>query len=286
MTWAATAVGVAGAAAGAAAGSSGGKGGGSSQPPPPDPYQQADAQFGLNKRTANYAAQLNRYTQNNPFGQVRWTNSGTQDNPQWTQNTALSPEQQRLYDTQLGTQNLSAQGAQSNFGNLMTAIGNGAPTPDNATFNQVKDALFQQLQPGLDHTRQMTETKLANMGLNPGGEAYTNAMRDVGNQENNAYLNATTNAMNQMAQEQGMANAFQNQAITNQGALNQFSGKVNIPTYNGSTTIDSGTAPDIASMMNNQYQAQVANHNIQQAGKNSATSSGLGALGTIAAAAI
>ena len=283
MTFGAVAAGVAVAGAGAAA-ASGGKGGGA--PSVPNPERTAAAQTKQNKDTAAFNAQLNRYKQNNPFGTVAWKNNGTADNPNWVQNTTLTPEQQQLYDTQIGTQNQSASAAQGNFGNLTNAIAHGAPTADHETFQQVRDALFQQLQPGLDHTRQMTETKLANQGLNPGGEAYDNVMHNIGNQENQAYLGATTNAVDQMAQELGMANAQQNQAITNQGALTKFGGNVNIPTYGGSTAIDAGTAPDMASLINNQYQAKLSNYNAKQAGKNNTTSSGLGAIGSIASAFI
>jgi hypothetical protein len=90
-------------------------------PTPPDPVALANAQGAANKDTAITQAQLNAVNQNTPWGTVTYTQTqtpgtGTQhwddatgqmvsDNngtPQFTQNVSLSPDQQDLYNKQVG----------------------------------------------------------------------------------------------------------------------------------------------------------------------------------------
>jgi hypothetical protein len=56
---------------------------------------------------------------------------------------------------------------------------------------QVESALFARLNPSLEQSRTGIETRLTNQGLRPGSEAWENAMRDVGMQQNDARLAVT-----------------------------------------------------------------------------------------------
>ena len=89
--------------------------------------------------------------------------------------------------------------------------------------NQVINSLYRQqtsrLDPQWKQQEEATRTQLANQGLVPGGEAYTNAMRDQSFAKNDAYNSALNSAIgNATAQQQaqfGMAQGagqFANQA--------------------------------------------------------------------------
>lgn len=67
-------------------------------PAAPDPNVVAGAQTQQNIQTAIANAALNRVNQNTPWGNLTYTQNGTDANgiPQYTQNITLSPEQQKL----------------------------------------------------------------------------------------------------------------------------------------------------------------------------------------------
>lgn len=72
-----------------------------SAPPPPDYAALAVQQGQENRDTAQYNAELNRVNQYTPDGSLTWSSTiGADGKPVWSQTTALSPEQQKLYDTQ------------------------------------------------------------------------------------------------------------------------------------------------------------------------------------------
>lgn len=258
-------------------------GGGSKSKTPaaPDPYATAAAQFQQNKNQANFEADLNRYTQNNPLGQVSWTNSGTADDPNWTQNTTLSPEQQSLYNTQMGTQNNLAGQASDYATRLQGQLAGDPQGGDLATRNHVEQALMERLNPYLEQDRQALNTQLANQGLTYGGEAYGRAQQDLSRRTNDARLAVIGQAGDEMARGQQMDNIRRNQGLTELSALIQGSGNVNLPTYGGATTISGGNSPDIAGLINANYQAQLSQANAGQASKNGLMGGGMSALGSI-----
>lgn len=74
-----------------------------SAPQAPDPVQTALAQNAVNKDALTTAAQLNQVNQTSPFGSISY--SGAIGSPDRTQTTTLSPELQKLLDSQLGASN-------------------------------------------------------------------------------------------------------------------------------------------------------------------------------------
>ena len=76
--------------------------------PAPDPYATAQAQNQVNKDALFTAAQLNQINQTGPLGNISY--SGDIGSPDRTQTTTLSPELQKLLNSQIGnTQALSNQ---------------------------------------------------------------------------------------------------------------------------------------------------------------------------------
>jgi hypothetical protein len=79
----------------------------------------------------------------------------------------------------------------------------------------VQKALMGQMQPQLDVQKQKLQQQLADQGIKYGSAAYNNAMMPFGQQENQAWMGAITNATAQQAQAMQTANAraqFQNSA--------------------------------------------------------------------------
>lgn len=178
-------------------------------PPAPDPVvtaqAQADAniktatqQFDLNQQAARATAQRDRVNQVTPFGSLTYATDP--NNPDaWTATQSLSPEMQdrlnMVYRTISSPVDLNAVGA----------------TTDSAA-----NALLGRLTPLLDTQRTQLETRLRNQGLAPGSEAWTNAMRDTSQAENDARLAAF-----------GQADSFANNALSRfitarQAPLNEF----------------------------------------------------------------
>lgn len=150
-------------------------------------------------------------------------------NAQWSQSYNLSPTGQALLDSlnksQLGVGSLQ-EGATQQVQNTMgtpfqysgpqirgsvdnpgayTSLNTSgvAPIPqaDAEARKHSEDMAYQaatsRLDPQWAQRNQMQDTQLRNQGLAPGSEAYTNAKRDSGYQQNDAYLQAQANAVNQ-----------------------------------------------------------------------------------------
>ena len=258
-------------------------GGGSSKPAKaPDPYKTADAQYKQNVNQAAYEAKLNRYAYSNPLGTVSWKNSGTDKAPNWSQTIALSPEQQKLYDTQMGTQSNLATQASDYADRLHGMLESDPEGGDLQTRQHVEDALMQRLNPYLAQDQQALQTQLANQGLTYGGEAYQKAMMDQSQRVNDARLAVISQAGDEMARSQSMENLRRNQGIGELSALMQGSGNVTLPQYEGATTISGGNAPDVAGLINANYQNQLAASGAGQAGKNGLLGGMGSALGSFA----
>ena len=173
-----------------------------SPPPVPDYPGAAKAQGEANIDAARATAKLSNPNVYSPYGNQTVTYDG--DIPTVTQ--TLSPQSQQVLNaqnaTKLGLADLSQQGlttAQNVMGtpfqfggpNVQTSLDTSgiARMPVNAgTTGQ--EAIMSRLEPSLARNRVSTETQLINQGLRPGSEAYDNAIKLVGQQENDARTQA------------------------------------------------------------------------------------------------
>jgi hypothetical protein len=147
-----------------------GKGG---KPPAPPDYTSAAQQTAAgNLANATTATQANRPNQNGVNGSVQWVNSGTAQNPQWTQNTSLNPQMQGLYN----------QGAGFNLNNAPAAPINPGQT--------AQDAIMARLAPQQQRDTNTMNTQLANQGIGIGSEAYNTAQTLNSQRQNDAQSQA------------------------------------------------------------------------------------------------
>ena len=117
-----------------------------------------------------------------------------------------------------------AQGG-ANAPNLTSQLdlSNVAKMPVNAG-TTAQEAIMRRLEPSLARQRTSTETQLINQGLRPGTEAYDNAARILGEQENDLRSQAALQGLNLDigANQQGFSQALQGGQFANAADLAQF----------------------------------------------------------------
>lgn len=197
-------------------------------PAAPDYAGAAVAQGAANKETAVAQARLNNPNIYSPYGNqtVTWGTPDATGVAQPTINQTLTPEAQRALTAQQNLQaNLATLGGQSYGtafdvmskpfdyrGQVQTSLDTSgiAKMPVNAgTTGQ--EAIMSRLEPSLAKNRVSTETQLINQGLRPGTEAYDNAIKLLGQQENDARTQAALQGINldMSANTQGFNQALQ-----------------------------------------------------------------------------
>jgi hypothetical protein len=163
----------------------------------PDLNALSDKMYGMNQESLAQQTQTNRPNQTNPFSSLTWDKDPTTG--EWTQSQSFSPEQQKLYDQQLGTQGILGQKANSLAGNIDMTYGGAPEMPTVGGYNQqVIDTINALQQPGLDRARSAKEAQLAAMGVGTGtGRAWNAEQGNLGDTENRARMNAILAGINQ-----------------------------------------------------------------------------------------
>lgn len=264
----------------------------------------ANAQTASNRETAISNAALNRIDQYTPYGSSTYSITGTAPDgtPTYSNYVNLAPEQQQLLDKYTQGQNTLADTALGSLGNVQSNFSKpfsltNDPTTEDFTTTQrnAQDAAYKAatgyLDPRYAQDQESLDSKLANMGLAPGGAAYDRAQGDFQRNKDLAYSTAENQAYGQGLQAQ---NQNFNQDLA--GASLQFA-KYNQPlaTYNSLITGSQPTNPtfnpvpgasqantDVAGINANAVNAANARYQQQMAGYNNLFSLG----GTLGAAAI
>ena len=223
---------------------------GGGAPKAPDPWETAQAQAGLNRTTAITQQELNMVNQNNPYGSVSYTQTGTSANgtPQYTQNTTFSPGQQAIFDASQGAQTNLAQLAQrqsSALGQQLSQPMPGAGVPSlvgnpnlqtnlglqtsyagaddfSADRRRVEDALWQRTAGDRSANDASLRTTLANKGIQEGTAAWDAEMARMGAQNTDARLATLLAGGQEQSRLVGLsrdAAMFGNDARTTQGAF-------------------------------------------------------------------
>lgn len=206
-------------------------------PPPAPDYVGAAKQQGIeNLEAARASAKLGNPNVYSPYGNQTVTYEG--DVPTVTQ--TLTPQAQETLNAQqkvqTGLANLGSQGVETAQNVMGTPFQFGGPSvqtsldtsgiakmPVNAgTTGQ--EAIMSRLEPSLAKNRVSTETQLINQGLRPGSEAYDNAIKLLGQQENdqrtqaalqglNLDISSNAQGFNQAVQSGQFGNTAQQQAL-------------------------------------------------------------------------
>lgn len=246
----------------------------SSAPKPPDPAKTAAAQTGTNVSTAIANANLNNVNQVGPQGSLTYSQTGsssfrdpstgkTYQIPQFTQTQTLSPEQQQLYDTGVGTQQNLANLAQNQSGFLNDYMAKPFDGSFDATEARLMELGQKRLDPVFAERKQAMEQDLANKGIAIGSKAYDTATRQFNEGQNDAY-NQLVLGGNQQAFQQ--AQATRNQPINEITALMSGS-QVSQPQF-GATNQTQIPTTDYAGLVNQGYQNELGAWNQQQSQRN------------------
>lgn len=228
-----------------------------SAPKMPNYAAAAEQTAAANQQAALNTANLNRVTQIGPTGSQTWSLRPGADpkNPQagdYIVTTSLSPEQQKLYTTNVGTQQAMADAAAGNSGTVAgTGVG-GAVDPTSyaarytgdvsktadqfsADRQAVADALYAQqtkyLGDQFGREDEALRTQLLNRGLEEGSAGYENALRDQERRQGEVYAtaanNATTGSINaQKTMQDALLNAAQTQQnISSQGLTSELASR-------------------------------------------------------------
>jgi hypothetical protein len=258
-----------------------------SAPAAPDYRAAAQETAQGNLDAARVATAANRVNQVTPYGNLDYTQSGTDPygNPTWTATTSLSDVGQQLLNNQnqtslgLGSTINSALGrVQSTMGQEFNPV---LPSTGMNPGQSYQDAYMQRLAPQLEQSRESTTAALANQGIAPGTQAYENAMRQQAMRENDLLLGATTQGFgvgqqaNQQAYNQAMTNY--NMPLNTLSALRSGS-QVQNPTFVNSAQQATTSGADILGATQMGYNAQMGDFNAKQAAQQN-LNSGLMGLG-------
>jgi len=266
-----------------------------SAPAAPDYRAAAQETAQGNLEAARAATAANRVNQVTPYGNLDYTQSGTDPygNPTWTATTSLSNVGQQLLNNQNqtslglgGTINAALGQVQNTMGQ---AFNPNLPSTGMNPGQSYQDAYMQRLAPQLAQSRESNTAQLANQGIAPGTQAYENAMRQQAMKENDLLLGATTQGfgVGQQANQQAY-----NQALTNYNLpLNTLSAlrtgaQVQNPSFVNSAQQATTSGADLLGASQMGYNAQMGNFNAQQAAQQGMNSGLMSLGGTLGAAAI
>ena len=252
----------------------GGKGG--SAPPPPDYTGAAQATAAGNLAASRAALAANRVNQVTPYGNLNYTQSGTDQygNPTYTATQTLAPEQQKLMQQQAGLSSGLLNTAQQGLdyaGNLMAKPGIDQSQLPSTGFNpgqSYQDAMMARLAPQIQRETQSFEQEMANKGIGEGTAAYNTAKQQLSQSQNDRLNQATVQGLN--------AGLTANQQAFNQAGYNQMQpinvinalrtgSQVQGPSYVNPAQQATTAGPDLLGAAGQQYNAQLGAYNAQNA---------------------
>jgi hypothetical protein len=226
----------------------------------PDFTKIAREQADISRQNVADQTLANRANQTNAFGaSSQWTQG---PDGQWTQSSGFGGD--------LGRALQGLTGQVANQGALPT----GQEARDQAIDSAYSQAMSR-LRPEWDQREQATRSRLAAMGLDPGSEAATNEMANLGR----ARTDAETSAMNSaIGQGTAAGQAIFNQGVTSQQLpWQQLQALQGLGQQSNYSMAGQAQTPDLMGAAQQQYQAALNAQAQKGAGKNSMMS-GIGSL--------
>jgi hypothetical protein len=163
----------------------------------PDYTGAAEATAAGNLDAARAATAANRVNQVTPYGSLNYSVTGQDPygNPTWTATSALSPEQQKLYNydiaSSLGLGELQNTGLKYVSNMLQSPFDTSklASTGINPG-EQMSESIMRRLQPQLAQEQKSFDAQMANQGIPVGSEAYMNAKRSFDQRQNDRLVSS------------------------------------------------------------------------------------------------
>jgi hypothetical protein len=232
-------------------------------PKAPDPVKTAEAQAQMNKETAVAQAGLNSTNQVTPYGNLTYSESGTWSDgtPRFTATQTLSPNEQKLYDTNSVTEQNIAQIGQDQSARIGALLSSPVDLSNEAVEGRLAELGQKRLDPMFAQREDQLRTSLLNRGIREGSEAFNREMGQFGQGRNDAYNQLFLSGRGQAVQE---ALASRNQPINEITALMSGS-QVQAPNFVGTPqTPVSGV--DYAGLVRDNYNAKLQSQNAMMGG--------------------
>ena len=219
-----------------------------------DPFTQSAQRTSIaNLAGAQNAVAANRVNQITPYQNLQYQQTGTDanGNPVWSATQSLAPQ------------------FQGSLNNLAANVGQTTPNMGINPSESYSDAIMRRLQPQIEQQTKMSDAQLANQGIVPGTEAYANAKRVLGQQQNDLLTSAQIGGIgvgqqaNQQAfnqQLQTYNNPLQQLAAFNQGTQANYVNPYNQAAVSGPDYLGAAATSNAAAIAaQNARNAQTAN---------------------------
>lgn len=238
-------------------------------PKPPDPAQTANAQTQFNVNAARDQNAVNSYGQSSAYGSINYVPDPSQPSGYRVVNS-FSPEQQGLYNTQVGTQGVAGQTAQDLLRNTAGMYSQPFNGDNAAVTGKLNDWSARYVQPIFNQQNSNLEAELRNQGLTPGSEAYNNAKNLLSRNQGDFTINYL---------KQNQQQAFDQALKEYQAPLQTVAGLYGMAAPQGATPLATPTATiqpaNYAGLVQSNYEQQMKNYEN--------TWNNIGKLGTAAA---
>jgi hypothetical protein len=178
-----------------------------------------------NLDAARQATAANRVNQVTPYGTLKYSITGQDPygNPTWTSTSALSPDQQALYDFDIQTSKGLGALQQKGLGYVDQMLQSPFDTSRLAQTGinpgeQMTDSIMRRLQPTLAMEQKQFDTQMANQGIPLGSEAYENAKRMFDQRQNDRLVSSVIQGTQTGLQARGQG--FSEQAYQRNEPIN------------------------------------------------------------------
>lgn len=251
---------------------------GKSTPQAPDPYKTANAQSAANTEAIRESAKVSAVDQYGPFGSVVF---GRDSNGVPTKQTiTLDPASQQFLNTTNTIKNALGTKAQGYLDYLPSSQFTG---PDNGAGDKIAQTLYERkynmIAPELQRADDQIKLQLSERGIPIGSEIYNDEMNRLNTARSNTLASiaqdATLAAGNEYDRQLANQLTIRNQPFNEVSAFLQGAPAMPTPQFQNTPAYQVG-APDIAGLINQNYQNQVNAANAS----NSSLSSGLFGLGS------
>lgn len=187
--------------------------------------------------------------------------------PTWSSTVTLDPKVQKVFDQQLANQASMADLAGSMMPQVQSMLGQPLESIDQAT---IQDAIMSRLRAQFDRDEEALRSRLANMGITSGSDAWNTEFTNFGQQKNDAEIQALLSAQDYASKN------LQNQQMQRSIPLNEMLAlqggtQVQLPQFSQGGQSQAGTT-NISDLIMQGYQGDVANANAQAAQEQQAAS--------------
>jgi hypothetical protein len=237
------------------------------------------AQSALNQQSAQQQQRMNMINQTTPYGSLTYTRSPSSPGG-FAANTTLTPQMQAILNSTEG----GALANSGTYNQLLANQGGNIAAGPNLGWSETEANLAKLNQNTLDpqwNTAQASlEQRLANQGLMPGSQAYQTQMdnfqREKANAYNNMFLQGHNTAINDIMQQYNAPiNALASLRYGNQVA------QPGVQTINTPQENLTQNTPNLAALIGQNYQSQLAQNNAMMGGLFGLGGAGLSAIGLL-----